>query len=212
MGLLTGFLGQDGRFFDLLEASADEAVQSTQLLAGFISALESGASDQQLDEFSQSRRKDKRISNEIYEALSKTFITPIEREDIQLLTRALYRIPKTVEKLGERLLITPGPLPWETLKRQAQAAGKAASIVGQMVHTLRKGASLEQGRDLSETLQIIEGDADKVLIDLLRDLYHTDRDPRAILALRDLYDICEKIIDRCRDAGNIVIHILLKNS
>jgi hypothetical protein len=61
-----------------------------------------------LDEFIQTRRKEKRIRHVMTEELSKTFVTPLEREDIEALSFALYRIPKQVEKIVERLSICPG--------------------------------------------------------------------------------------------------------
>ena len=73
---------------------------------------------------SQSRRKDKQITQELTEQLCKTFITPLEREDIQALAAALYKIPKTVEKIGERILIYPGGAAWPQFR---EAAGIARS-------------------------------------------------------------------------------------
>ena len=105
------FLGHDEKFYDLLEASAQQADSSVHHLVDLLVQLEEGnESPQNLDSFAQSRREDKRITQELTEALSKTFVTPLEREDIQALASALYKIPKTVEKIGERILISPQDL------------------------------------------------------------------------------------------------------
>ena len=61
-------------------------------------------------------------------------------------------------------------------------------------------------------LQTIEGDADKLELELLRDLFHGDYDAKQIIFLRDLYELLEKVIDRCRDAGNIILQVVLKYS
>ena len=61
-------------------------------------------------------------------------------------------------------------------------------------------------------LQTIEGDADKLELELLRDLFHGDYDTKQIIFLRDLYELLEKVIDRCRDAGNIILQVVLKYS
>ena len=165
-----------------------------------------------LDVFARGRIRDKEITNEIYEALSRSFVTPIDREDMQALTRAIYRIPKTVEKLGERLAIAPGSLPLETIGKQTEAAKEAASIVAKLVATLRDGSNLAAGRELNDSLQAIENEADRCLVELLRDLYKTERPAGVMFAIRDVYDLCEKIVDRCRDAGNIVLMIMLKSA
>jgi uncharacterized protein len=76
-------LGQDEKFFDLLEASAQQADSSVHELVALLAKLEHGDSPQSLEAFVHSRREDKRITQELTEQLCKTFITPLEREDIQ---------------------------------------------------------------------------------------------------------------------------------
>src|SRR5207249_7124896 len=112
-------LGRDEKFFDLLEASAQEEDASVHHLIAFLERLEKKDSPQSLEEFVRSRRKDKQITQELSEQLCKKFITPLEREDIQALAAALYRIPKTVEKIGERVLICPEDLHGRDLDRKS---------------------------------------------------------------------------------------------
>src|SRR5215467_4820816 len=96
---LQRILGKEDKFFDLLESSAQESRTSVQALIRFIRNPDELKS---LDEFILSRRKEKKINDEISEALCTTFVTALEREDIEALSVALYKIPKTVEKIGER--------------------------------------------------------------------------------------------------------------
>jgi uncharacterized protein Yka (UPF0111/DUF47 family) len=212
MNLLRKLIGQDERFFDLLEASAGEASHTTSLVGKLLDQAAAGKPLDAMDDLAGSRLRDKCISNDIYEALSRSFVTPIEREDMQALTRAIYRVPKTVEKLAERIAIAPGQLPFDIIRQQAAAAEKASSIVSTMVSTLRRGPDLARGRELSDQLQAIENEADKVLVAQLTELYRANRPTGEMFALRDIYDLCEKIIDRCRDAGNVIIMIILKNA
>ena len=81
-----------------------------------------------------------------------------------------------------------------------------------MVKELRKGTNAATAREMNSRLQAIEGDADKLELDLLHDLYHGPYDPKQIIFLRDLYELLEKVIDRCRDAGNIILQVVLKYS
>jgi len=204
------FLGHDEKFFDLLEASAEQADSSVHHLVALLAKLEHHDSMQSLEEFVASRRKDKQITQELTEQLCKTFITPLEREDIQALAAALYKIPKTVEKIGERILIFPGELHSRNFEKHVQLLDKAAEEVLAMVKELRKGTDAATAREKNARLQTIEGDADKLELELLRDLYHGDYDPKQIIFLRDLYSLLEKVIDRCRDAGNIILQVVLK--
>src|SRR2546425_1773515 len=131
--------GRDQKFYDLLEASAQQADASVHHLIGLLEKLEQKASPQSLEEFVQSRRKDKQITQERTEQLCKTFVTPLEREDIQALAAALYKIPKTVEKIGERILICPGDLEAHNFQKHLELLDQAAEAVLAMVKGLRQG-------------------------------------------------------------------------
>src|ERR1700738_4838587 len=207
------FLGHDEKFYDLLEASAKQADTSVHHLVDLLVQLERGGeSPQNLEAFAESRREDKRITQELTEALSKTFVTPLEREDIQALAVALYKIPKTVEKIGERMLICPQDLPKLSFGKQVQLLDQAAEAVLAMVKQLRKGMDVGTAREMNAKLQNIEGEADHLELELLRDLYQGNYDAKHIIFLRDLYELLEKVIDRCRDAGNVVLQVVLKNT
>ena len=204
-------LGHDTKFYDLLEASAKQADTSVHHLVDLLAKIESKGSPD-LAVLAQSRREDKRITQELTEQLTKTFITPLEREDIQALAAALYKIPKTVEKIGERMLISPQDLPKVTFARQVELLDRAAETVLAMVKQLRKGMNVNTAREMNAKLQTIEGDADDLELELLRDLYQGNYDAKHIIFLRDLYELLEKVIDRCRDAGNIILQVVLKHT
>ena len=209
---LKKLFGKEEKFYDLLEASAEEARVSITLLSRFIQTRGLVSVPANLDEFIQSRRKDKRITQQITEELSRTFVTPLEREDIEALSFALYRIPKTVEKIVERLSIYPGRTPQEGFQRQAQLLEQAAGEVVFMIKQLRGGTHMERIREAQERLQFAEGEADKVMLGLIRELYHGPYDAKELVILQDLYELVEKAVDRCRDAGNVVVQVVLKYS
>ena len=205
-------LGNEDKFYDLLEASAQQADTSVHHLVDLLARLEHQDSPQSIEEFVASRRKDKQITQELTEQLCKTFITPLEREDIQALAAALYKIPKTVEKIGERVLIWPGNMRGSNFQNHLKLLDQAAETVLAMVKDLRKGTDAATARERNARLQSIEGDADKLELELLKDLYVGNYDAKEIIFLRDLYNLLEKVIDRCRDAGNIILQVVLKYS
>ncbi|HEY6226449.1 MAG TPA: pit accessory protein, partial [Verrucomicrobiae bacterium] len=169
---LQRLLGREDKFFELLEASAQESRHSIQALINFVKNPKEIRS---LDEFILSRRNEKRIANEISEALCTTFVTAFEREDIEALSVALYKIPKTVEKIGERILLAPHLLQGIDLSRQVVLLDKATEIVSKMIVELRGGVHLETIRKLNDQLQVVEGEADKVINELLRELYSKEQ-------------------------------------
>lgn len=204
--------GKEDKFFDLLEAGAEEARTSVSLLTGYLTTLNATTAPTNLDQFVQTRRKEKRIRHQMTEELSKTFVTPLEREDIEALSFALYRIPKAIEKIVERLSIYPGRVPHAAFQRQAELLTLAADAVVFMVKELRGGTSIERIREANDRLQFAEGEADKVMLTLLKELYTGPYDAKELVILQVLYEMVEQAVDRCRNAGNIVVQIVLKHS
>ncbi len=206
---LQKFLSRDDKFFDLLESSAEEARGSVQLLIPYLKSPDHVLS---LDDFVDKRRKDKKITREISEHLCTTFVTPLEREDIESLSNTLYKIPKTVEKFGERLLVAPDLVKGIDFGRHADMLAAATDSVLIMVKELRRGVNLKEIKDHNAQLQKIEGEADNLMLEALRGIYATDHNPLRTIFLKDLFELLEKIFDRCRDAGNSVFQIVLKHS
>jgi uncharacterized protein Yka (UPF0111/DUF47 family) len=206
---LQKLLGKEDKFHDLLDASAAEARASIQTL---IKYLQNPAQLKALDEFILSRRKEKAIHAQISEALCTTFVTALEREDIEALSNAVYKIPKTVEKVAERIMLAPHFLQEVDVSKQVALLESAAETVILMIRELRKGVHLERIKNLNDRLQAIEGEADKMLVELLRDLYSRKLETIRVVFLKDLFELLEKVADRCRDSGNVITHIVLKSS
>ena len=206
---LQRFLGKEDKFFDLLEASAQESRTSVQALIRF---MKNPDELKTLDEFVVSRRKEKKINDEISEALCKTFVTALEREDIEALSVALYKIPKTMEKIGERILLAPHLFKGVDLTRQVSMLEKATDTLVTMIKELRRGVHIEKIRTHNDQLQVLEGEGDKLILEELKRLYTSDNDGIKVVFLKDVFELIEKVFDRCRDAGNVINHIVLKNS
>jgi uncharacterized protein Yka (UPF0111/DUF47 family) len=208
---LRKLFGKEEKFYDLLEASAEEARNATELLAKVVGESGTGSTTD-IHGIIRTRRKDKRITQQITEELCRTFVTPLEREDIEALSVALYRIPKTVEKIVERLAICPARVPRASLQRQVQLLTEAVDSVNFMVKQLRKGTQIDRITDAHARLQFAEGEADKVMLELVRDLYNGPHDAKEVVILMELYDLVETAVDRARDAGQVVFQIMLKYS
>jgi uncharacterized protein Yka (UPF0111/DUF47 family) len=165
-----------------------------------------------LDEFIASRRRDKQITAKINELLSRVSVTALEREDIEALSNSLYKIPKTVEKFAERYILSAGEVDNIDFSKQTILLEKAIEIIVKMLRGLRDNSKEETIGQQNEHLQQVEGEADKLMLLLLKDLYSRREDPVAIIMVKDLYELLEKVVDRCRDAGNVILNINLKNS
>ena len=201
-------LGREEDFFGLLEASAQECMNS---VAAFRRMLENPGVAPSLVEFAAARRRDKEITNQLEEMLIHTFVTPIEREDIEQLADQLYKIPKTIEKFAERYALIAERYADLDCGRQAALLEKSVTMVLDLVRALR-AADFSRIKTIQSQLQAVESEADDVLLEMLRGLYQPGVPSLKAVILKDLFDLIEKAIDRCRDAGNVVSHVLLKNS
>jgi uncharacterized protein Yka (UPF0111/DUF47 family) len=201
-------LGREEEFFSLLVASAQEGANAIAALKRILSNKSGSPS---LTDFAEARRKDKQITTKLEEMLITTFVTPLEREDLEALGESLYKIPKTVEKFAERYIVAVPQIAGETFSKQLPLIEQAIQVVLKMVQALREG-DLGDIKGLQNTLQALESEADDVLTESLARLYEPGFPSLKAVILKELSDLLEKVIDRCRDAGNVISHVLLKNS
>ena len=206
---LQTIFGKGDKFYGLLEASAESARSSATAL---IELLSTPASQQSLGKFKQARRREKDLFAQISEELVNTFVTVLEREDIEALSSALYKIPKVVEKFAERYTLAMARVGDVDFTSRAVMLEQACEVVEQMVGQLRNGMDLDKIKKLNDQLQTIEGEADRQILGLYQEIYTNESDPIRYLVKKDLFEFLEKAIDRCRDAGNVIYHIVLKNS
>lgn len=88
---------------------------------------------------------------------------------------------------------------------------QASAVVVKMVHELRN-LKLEPMKALNDQLRSIENEADRLMLELYRDIYSGRLDNLQMFLLKEFFEILEKAIDRCREAGVVAYEIVLKNS
>ena len=204
---LQRLVGGDGEFFTLLEASAEQSALGAKAL---LELLPQPISARSLERLIDIRRKNKNVTDEIFRLLCRSFVTPLDREDLEKLATSLYKIPKTLEKFTEQWVAGQALLGPMNFSRQLLIIAQSADIVLQMVKDLPRNPEVVTVKRQIDQLQKLEGEADKLLLDLMKDLYSGRYGPVQVLALGGLYELLEKAVDRCRDAGNILFGMALK--
>jgi uncharacterized protein Yka (UPF0111/DUF47 family) len=205
---LQTIFGKGDKFFGLLESAADAAVQSARALRELV---KEDGSEPSLAEFKLVRQKEKEISETISRELVDTFVTALEREDIEALGNAIYRIPKTVEKFADRYALATGKLSQIDFGPRAEMIEQATVLVLEMVRVLRR-MNLDTMKGLYDRLRNVEAEADRLILETYRDLYSGRYDGLQVLLIKDFFELLEKAIDRCREAGAVAYQIVLKNS
>ena len=206
---LQTIFGKGDKFYGLLEASAAAARESTRALGEL---LATPAPQRSLEKFKLARQQEKNLASQISQELVNTFVTALEREDIEALSNVLYKIPKIVEKFAERYSMAAERLGDVDFISRAAMLERACEVIEEMVGLLRTGMNIDTSKRLNDKMQAIEAEADRLILELYRDSYVRETDPMRYLILKDLFELLEKAIDRCRDAGNVVHQVVLKNS
>ena len=206
---LQTIFGQGNQFYTLLEEAAVAAHDSAKALH----AMLRDGSDRQpaLDAFKLARLRERETSDKISQALVDSFITPIEREDIEALGSALYKIPKQIEKFADRYSLATQHLEHIDFAPRAAMLEQAAGVVVDMVKDLRY-MNIDRMTAMNEKLRALENEADRLMLELYREIYSGRLDHLQMFLLKEFFEILEKAIDRCREAGVVAYQIVLKNS
>ncbi len=205
---LQTIFGSGKQFYVLLDDAAQAAHDSAKALH---TMMREGESLPALDAFKLARLRGRASSEKIGQALVDSFITPIEREDIEALGSALYKIPKQIEKFADRYSLAVKHLDQIDFAPRAAMLEQAAAVVVEMVADLRN-MNLDRMTALNEKLRALENEADRLMLELYRDIYSGRLDHLQMFLLKEFFEILEKAIDRCRGAGVVAYQIVLKNS
>ena len=206
---LQAMFGKGDRFYDLLAQSAAAACDS----ANALQALLGRAGEAPLmASFTASHAREKALAAQISEELMNTFVTALDREDIEALNSALYKIPKTIEKFAERYQIVSARVTEVDFAQRAQILTQSTEVVAEMIAQLRRSLQIDSMKKLQDRLQALESEGDRMLLSAYRTLYVEGGDVMRAMLAKDLFELIEKAIDKCRDVGNIVYSIVLKNS
>ena len=205
---LQTIFGSGQQFYTLLDEAAQAAHDSAKALHTMMKATDRQPA---LDAFKLARQRERTASDKIGQALVDSFITPIEREDIEALGSALYKIPKQIEKLADRFALATQHLEQIDFAPRAAMLEQAASVVVEMVHELVR-LDIDRMTALNDRLRSIENEADRLMLELYREIYSGRLDHLQMFLLKEFFEILEKAIDRCREAGVVAYQIVLKNS
>jgi predicted phosphate transport protein (TIGR00153 family) len=148
------------------------------------------------------------VTHEIFERLNRTFITPLEREDIHQLASNLDDVLDAVEAIGSRLfLFQVGQPPAEAL-RMATILTECATQIEQAVDNLKQMNNL-----ISFTMEInrLENEADGISRQVTADLFSGKHDLLDVMRWKEIYGRLEGAADKCEDVANAIESIVVKS-
>ncbi len=193
MGFKEWIIPQDRVFFDLLEKHIWSNVEAWRVKIG------------------QTEHEADLVGHEVFDRLNRTFITPIDREDIARLTHALDDIVDAIYAATTRIAIVQVPAATTPMKQLIAILEAQIRELSSSVRALRKPATLK--REIpghAVEIHRLENQADQVLRDAISDLFRSN-DPLVILKYKEIYEFLEWATDCCEDAADVLQDILRKH-
>lgn len=209
MGFKEWIIPQDKHFFNMLENEA------SNVLAGSIAFLE------MLKNYENIKQKQQKIKDiehqgddfvhEIFEELNKTFITPIDHEDISGLASAFDDVLDYIDGTATRFVLYEIEKPEENMIKLAEVIVKQVTELNSAIFGLR---NIKNPRDIEKKcieVNRLENIADDIYKTSVAQLFKR-KDAIEIMKLKEIYERLEFATDKCEDAANVISDIVVKNS
>lgn len=203
------FLPRSDQFLDLIEQLTHSVCASPQYLKAYMQATDAPSRARAAESLMEARLASKTIAARITEELCISYVTPFDRDDIQNFSNALYRIPKIMEKVKERLDVHG--LEASDFGGQIDVILQEASAMEELVRDLVRKPDTRRMQDKIKVLYELEARGDAILGDLLGQLFRKHTEARDLILRKDIYDMLEKVIDGYRDAAGVALKIVLKH-
>jgi predicted phosphate transport protein (TIGR00153 family) len=196
-------------FFDLFEKAAANAHECTQCLVEFLDRF---------DDLSNRARRIKdlehigdELTHETIERLNKTFITPIDREDIHELVCRVDDILDLVDTAVDRIVLFKLQKPLDETKQLAQVLVRSTSLIREMMPSLRNMKDADVVRQRVREVHRLESEADRIERQAMATLFESNPDPIYVIKWKNIIETLESATDRCEDVANVIEGIVLKN-
>lgn len=148
------------------------------------------------------------VAHAIIQRLNRTFVTPIDREDIHALAKSLDDVIDAIDAAAtviRRYRVAPVRF----------GARELATVIAQSSHQVRMAVdALERKKGVHERaveVNRLENEADRVHDEALRRLFEEERDPIAVIKWKEVLDYLEEATDRCEDVANVLEGVVVKH-
>jgi hypothetical protein len=200
---------RDMKFYDLFEQQTATLVTAAEKLVDLFNNYEDvEAKARQLKDL---EKQDDAITHEVIGRLHRTFVTPIDREDITLLTHSLDDVMDFIEAAGRTAFLYHIDQPTERCRQLASIVAKVAYELHDVLPRLRHRDQFQ--RILQQCIEInsLENEADDVHHAALAELFRDCTDACEIIKWREIYQHMEDATDRGEDVANVLEGIVLKH-
>jgi len=152
------------------------------------------------------------IAHKTYERMHKSFLTPIDREDIYALVNKMDDILDHIEGTASRIYMYKVKRPDDEIIKQAEILFQAIKKIKSVVHGLRNMKDSQMILDGCVEIHTLENAGDVVLRTIITDLFIKEQDAIELLKWKEIFERLEEAIDVCESVSNIVGGIVLKHA
>lgn len=201
---------KEGRFFEHFVDLAEHIVRGSRELAELMTNFDDV--ERRAYNIETIEKNGDKITHAAIELLHKTFITPIDREDIHQLITNMDDILDLIEDSAQSIFLYDIRAVTPEAKRLSEICVACAEQVREAVGML---SNMEHSRTIMATcgeIDRLESEADHVMRSAMAKLFRDEPDVRQVIKLRSVYELLEAITDRCEDVANIIEGIVLENS
>jgi uncharacterized protein len=208
--MFARLMPREGRFFDLFNEHADQLVQAARELSALISAgddVERRAYNIETIE----KRGDK-IAYTAIELLHRTFITPLDRDDIHQLVSKMDDILDVIEDTSQSIYAYD-------VRSITPEAIRLAELCVACVEKVKAAVGMMSNMDNAKAIMIVcqdidrfESEADHCMRSAMAKLFRDEPDLKQVMKMRSVYEMLETVTDRCEDVANLIQGIVIENS
>ncbi len=152
------------------------------------------------------------ITHRTYEKMHKSFLTPLDREDIYALVNKMDSILDMIEASAARMSLYKVKKPTKVIIDQAKILNEAISKVKLIVYAMRDMKNSKMIIDACVEINTLENEGDIVLRTAMVDLFEHEKDAIELIKWKEIFERIEEALDVCEDVSNIVEGIVLKHA
>jgi predicted phosphate transport protein (TIGR00153 family) len=214
--LFGKLLPREGNFFEMFNQHADRIVEAatafSALVANYNDLTLRAQYNRQVDE---AERAADRVTHEVNRMIHKTFITPIDRDQIHELINTMDDVADLIQDSAETMALYDVRHMTEEISRLTDLSVKCCERVREAVYMIGKladAATAEAALKTCEEIDRLESDADRVMRSAMSKLFREEPDVREVIKLKAIYELLETITDKCEDVANVIEGIVLEHS
>ena len=214
--LFAKLLPREGNFFEMFNQHADRIVEAAHAFSQLVvNYNDLHLRDKYNQDVNNAERAADRITHDVNRALHKTFITPIDREQIHSLINTMDDVADLIQDSAETMALYDVHHMTDEITRLTELSVKCCERLKEAVYMLDKigePKTAEAALKTCEEIDRLESDADRVMRSAMSKLFREEPDVREVIKLKAIYELLETITDKCEDVANLIEGIVLENS